>query len=174
MPTAEKAQEIKVLEDKLSRAKGAVLADFRGLNVSQITKLRGKLREAGVDYKVSKNTLLGIAAHNVGITGLEESLNGPTSVALSYDDPVLAAKLISDFAKENKSMQIKAGLLNNTAISKEQVMDLANLPSREVLLAQLLSVLNMPLTNLANVLSAPTRNLVYALEAVRKQKAGEA
>ena len=79
MPTAEKAQEIKVLEDKLSRAKGAVLADFRGLNVSQITKLRGKLREAGVDYKVSKNTLLGIAAHNVGITGLEESLNGPTT-----------------------------------------------------------------------------------------------
>jgi len=116
---------------------------------------------------------LGIAAQNVGITGLDGDLNGPTSIAFSYEDPVLAAKLLSEFAKENKALQIKAGVLNNSAISKEQVMSLANLPSREVLLAQLLSVLNMPVTNLANVLSAPTRNLVYALEAVRKQKAGE-
>lgn len=173
MPTMEKINEVALLQDKMSRAKSAVLSDFRGLTVSQVTKLRNKLRAAGVDYKVSKNTLLTIAAKNVGIEGLDDYLKGPTAVAYSYDDPVLPAKLIAEFAKEAKLLQIKAGFLNGKALSAAQVTALANLPAKEVLIAKLLGTLNAPATNLVGILTAPTRSLVYALEAVRKAKGGQ-
>ena len=173
MPTNEKIQEVSLLEEKMSRAKCAVLADFRGLTVGQSTKLRGKLRAAGIDYKVAKNTLLTIAAKNIGVEGIEDHLKGPTSIAFSYDDPVLPAKILADFAKESKILKIKAGILNNRAIDAAQVTALANLPSKEVLVSMLLGTINAPMTNLVNVLQAPSRNLVYALEAIRKQKGGE-
>lgn len=170
MPTPEKAQVIAELETKLSGSTAAVLADFRGLNVGQLTKLRRTLRASGVDYKVYKNTLIRIAADKVGVTGLDPYLEGPTAVAFAGEDPTAPARILSDFAKETKILQIKAGILKGRAIDKAQVTQLATLPSREVLLAQVVGAFQAPISGLVNVLSGPTRQLVWVLDAIRTQK----
>lgn len=161
---------VKELVEKLSQAKGAVIINYRGITVSQDTKLRRKLREAGVEYHVVKNTMTRLAAHELGITGLDTYLEGPSAIAVSTVDPVAPAKIISEFAKELKIIEIKAGLLEDKVIDADEVKELANLPSREVLLAKLLGTLNAPITGFVNVLAGNIRNLVYVLEAVRKQK----
>lgn len=158
------------IRSKLEQTKGAVLADYRGLNVAQVTELRNKLREAGVEYKVLKNTLVRIAAHDLGITDLDPYLEGPTAVAFGLEDAVAPAKVLSDFAKTNKQLEIKAGLLEGKVISFEGVKALADLPSREVLLSMVLAGMQAPLVGMVNVLQGPIRKAVYALDAVRKQK----
>ncbi|MDD4601906.1 MAG: 50S ribosomal protein L10, partial [Negativicutes bacterium] len=100
--TSEKQAVVEDLKEKLSNTKGAVFTNYRGLNVAQDTKLRRKLREAGVEYRVVKNTMMRIAAKEAGLVGLEESLEGPTAIAISYTDPVAPAKIVSEFVKENK------------------------------------------------------------------------
>ena len=161
---------VKELVEKLSQAKGAVIINYRGITVSQDTKLRRKLSEAGVEYHVVKNTMTRLAAHELGITGLDTYLEGPSAIAASTVDPVAPAKIISEFAKEFKVIEIKAGLLEGKVIDADEVKALANLPSREVLLAKLLGTLNAPITGFVNVLAGNIRNLVYVIEAVRKQK----
>ena len=164
-------QEIKV---KLEASKGAVLADYRGLNVAQVTKLRSQLREAGVEYKVVKNTLTRLAAAELGIEGLNPYLEGPTAIAFGLQDAVTPAKILAEFAKTNKDLEIKAGILEGKVIDLNAVKALAELPSREVLLAKVLGGMQTPLYGFANVLQANLRNLVNVVEAIRKQKAGEA
>jgi large subunit ribosomal protein L10 len=170
VPTPEKAKVIEELVVKLSGSQAAVLADFRGLNVGQVTKLRRKLRESGAHYEVYKNTLIRIAAERAGVTGLEPYLEGPTAVAFAGEDLTAPAKVLTDFAKESKILQVKAGILKGKAIDKAQVAQLANLPSREVLLAQVLGAMRSPISGLVNVLAGPTRQLVVALDAIRAQK----
>lgn len=170
MPTPQKEALVEEIQDRLSRAQATVLAEFRGLDVRQMTELRRRTREAGVELKVLKNTLVGLAADRVGIEGLEEYLSGPNAFAFGYDDPVAAAKVLSEFAKEHNALLIKAGLLEGRVIDAEGVRDLAELPSQEVLLAQLLQVMQGPISGLVNVLQGTVRNLVYALEAVRQKK----
>lgn len=161
---------VKELVEKLSQAKGAVIINYRGITVLQDTKLRRKLREAGVEYNVVKNTMTRLAAQELEITGLDTYLEGPSAIAISKVDPVAPAKIISEFAKEFEIIEIKAGLLEGKVIDADGVKALANLPSREVLLAKLLGTLNVPITGFVNVLAGNIRNLVYVLEAVRKQK----
>jgi len=168
---SEKELVVGEVKERLSRIQGAVITDYRGLNVSQMTKLRKKLREAGVEYRVLKNTLVRRAAQEVGITGLDEFLSGPTGIAFGYNDPVAPAKVIADFAKDNKQLEIKAGILGQRVIGLEEVKRLASLPSQEVLLAQVLGGIRAPLAGLVSVFQAPLRNVAYALEAIRKQKA---
>ncbi|WP_425059801.1 50S ribosomal protein L10 [Sporomusa carbonis] len=170
--TQEKQLAVADLKEKLGNTKGAVLTNYRGLTVAQDTKLRRKLREGGVEYRVIKNTLTRIAAKEVGIQGLDEYLEGPTAIALSYTDPVAPAKIISDFVKENKlqALEIKAGLVEGKVINSDGVKALSNLPPREVLIAQVLAGMQAPIAGFVNVLSGTIRNLVYALDAVRKQK----
>lgn len=163
---------VKELEDKLSRAEGAILTDYRGLDVKSIMELRRKLREAGIEYKVVKNTLALLAAKSVGIEGLEKILVGPVAIAFGYRDPAEAAKLVFDFAKAHAELGVKGGILNKKAIDDKGVKALASLPSREVLLGQVLSAMQGPLSGLVNVLSGTIRNLAYALDAVRRQKEG--
>lgn len=170
MPTPEKAKVIEELEAKLSSSQAAVLADFRGLNVSQITKLRRRLRESGSHYEVYKNTLIRIAAEKAGVTGLEPYLEGPTALAFAGDDLTAPARILTEFAKESKVLQVKAGVLKGKAIDRAQVTQLASLPSREVLLAQVLGAMQSPISGLVNVLSGPARQLVVALDAIRTQK----
>lgn len=160
---------VEEIKGKLQNAKGVVLADYRGLNVAEVTKLRTKLREAGVEYKVLKNTMTRIAAHDLGINGLDPFLEGPTAIAFGTD-PVAPAKVISEFAKTNKNLEIKAGLLEGKVIDFEGVKALADLPSREVLLAQIAAGMQAPLVGMVNVLQGPLRKAVYALDAIRKQK----
>lgn len=170
--TQEKIQTVADIKEKLSTTKGAVLTNYRGLTVAQDTKLRRKLREAGVEYRVFKNTMTRIAAKEAGIDGLDPYLEGPTAIAMSYTDPVAPAKIISDFVKEHKlqALEIKAGLLEGTVIDVNGVKALSNLPPREVLIAQVLAGFQAPIAGFVNVLSGTMRNLVYALEAVRQQK----
>ncbi len=168
-----KGQIVSEVRDKLSLAKGVVLTDYRGLTVTQVTKLRAQLREAGVEYKVIKNTLVRRAAKEIGITGLDSFLEGPTAVAFGINDPVAPAKILTEFAKANKNLEIKAGLVEGKVIGFDGVKALAELPPREVLLAQVLGAMQGPLVGMANVLQGPIRKLGYALEEVRKLKAAQ-
>jgi large subunit ribosomal protein L10 len=166
----EKVAMIAELNKTLKESKGMVLVDFRGIKVAQDTKLRRKMREAGVDYSVIKNNMASIAAKEVGIEGLDNYLKGPLAMVSSAKDPVAPAKLISEFMKENRVMEIKGGLVEGKVINAEAVKALASLPPREVLLARLLGSMQAPITGLVTVLNGNIRNLVYALDAVRQQK----
>ena len=166
----EKVAMIAELKKTMASAKGVVLTDYRGIKVAQDTKLRRKMREAGVEYSVIKNNMASIAAKEAGIEGLDGYLTGPLAMVSSDKDPVVAAKLISEFIKENRIMEIKGGLVEGKVIDAEGVKSLANLPSREVLLARLLGSMQSPITGFVTVLQGNIRNLVYALDAVRQQK----
>lgn len=170
MARPEKVRMVEEIADRLKRSQAVVLTDYRGLDVKAITELRAKLREAGAELKVVKNTLTRLAAQSVEIEGLDPYLEGPTAAAFSYSDAVAAAKVISDFAKAHDALQVKAGVLNGKVISAEEVVALAKLPSREELVAKVLWGLQSPIAGLVNVLNGPVRGLVYALEAIRKQK----
>ena len=174
----EKQAAVASLKEMLSSAKGAVLTGYKGLTVAQDMKLRAKLREAGVTYHVAKNTMLRIAADEIGLEGLEPVLNGTTALAVSADDAIAPAKVIAEFIKENKLedtevLTIKAGVLDGKVIDVAEVKALAALPSREVLLAKIVGSMQAPISGLVNVLQGTIRNAVYVLEAVRAKKEKE-
>lgn len=166
----EKVAAVAALKKQMAEAKGVVFTDFRGISVAQDTKLRRKMREAGVEYSVIKNSMASLAAKEAGIEGLDNYLKGPLSMASSDKDPVAPAKILADFSRENRILEIKGGLLTGKTITADEVKALASLPSREVLIARMLGGFQAPITGLVNVLQGNIRNLVYALEAVRKQK----
>jgi large subunit ribosomal protein L10 len=168
-----KSQVIAEVKGKLSASKGVVLTDYRGLTVGEVTKLRAQLREAGIEYKVVKNTFVKRAADEIGLQGLDPFLEGPTAVAYGINDPVSPAKILSEFAKTYKALEIKAGILEGKVIGVEGVKALAELPPREVLLAQVLAAMQSPLVGMVNVLQGPIRKMGYALEEVRKLKAAQ-
>lgn len=170
MAKQHKVEFVEQLSTKLAESKGVVLVDYRGLTVKQDTELRKKFRDAGVEYLVVKNTLLNLAASDQGIEGLDEFLSGPTAVAFGLADPVAPAKILKDFIKETKKMEIKAGILGTKVIDAKEVDALAELPSKDQLIAMLLRTLQSPISGLVNCLQGNIRNLVYVLEAVRKQK----
>ncbi|NPV71757.1 MAG: 50S ribosomal protein L10 [Firmicutes bacterium] len=171
----EKKQAVSEIKDSISRSKSAILTNYRGLNVAQVTKLRRGLREAGIEYKVAKNTLIRLAAREAGIEGLDKFLEGPTAIAFGYADPALPAKLLADFARENWQLEVKAGILEGRIIQADQVRWLADLPSREVLLARVAGAMQAPMAGFAGVLQGTIRSFVYAVDALRKQReAGEA
>jgi len=170
---AEKEVTVREVQQKIEKSKAVVLANYRGLNVLEVTELRKQLREAGVEYRVIKNTMTSRAAKAAKIEELDQYLSGPTALAFGYNDVVTPAKILANFAKDHKKMQLKGGILEGRVISLEMVKSLAQLPPREVLLGQVAGVLQAPLRGLATVLSGPLRNLAYVIEAVRKQKAGE-
>ena len=170
----EKSKVIADIKEKFQQSTGVVVADYRGLTVAQVTQLRTKLRQAGVEYRVMKNTLVQRAANEIGVEGLDPYLEGPTAFAFSAD-PVAPAKIIADFVKENKlkTLTIKAGVLEGKVIGPEGVKALADLPPREVLLAMVVRGMQAPLAGMVNVLQGPIRKMGYALEEVRKLKAAQ-
>lgn len=174
MPNIEaKAQVVSEIKEKFQGSSGVVIADYRGITVAQATELRAQLRQAGVEYRVLKNTMVSRAANEVGIEGLDVYLEGPTAVAFSAD-PVAPAKVIAEFAKEVKTLKIKGGVVEGKVIGSEGVKALAELPSREVLLAQVVRGMQAPLVGMVNVLQGPIRKMGYALEEVRKLKEAQA
>lgn len=172
MARPEKEATVREIEEKFNKSKSVILADYRGLNVTEVTELRKKLREAGIDYRVVKNTLTSRAAKAANIDGLDQFLSGPTALAFGANDVVMPAKILNEFAKDHKKLELKGGVLEGKVIDLAAVKELANLPSREALLGQLAGMLQAPMRGLVTVLSGPLRNLTYAVEAVRKQKAG--
>lgn len=173
MVRPEKEGIVADVQAKFEKSKTVVLADYRGLNVEEVTDLRKKMREAGIEFKVIKNTMTSRAAKAANIEGLDAYLAGPTALAFSYDDHVVAAKILADFAKNHKNLELKAGVLDGKVIDFESVKALAELPSREILLTKLAGLFQAPMRGLVTVLSGPLRNFAYAVEAVRKQQAGE-
>lgn len=172
MAKPEKEAKVKEIQQKFTVSQSVILADYRGLNVTEVTELRKKLREAGVEYRVVKNTLTSRAAKAANIDGLDQFLSGPTALAFGINDVVMPAKILADFAKDHKNLELKGGVLEGKVIDLAAVKELASLPSREALLGQLVGMFQAPIRGLVTVLSGPLRNLTYAVEAVRKQKAG--
>ncbi|WP_096155992.1 50S ribosomal protein L10 [Bacillus sp. FJAT-45066] len=154
-----KAVELKmqVVEDiaaKLRASVSTIVVDYRGLTVSEVTELRKQLREAGVEFKVYKNSLTRRAAEAAEINGLNDALTGPNAIAFSTEDVVAPAKILNDFAKKHEALEIKAGVIEGNVASVEEVKALAELPSREGLLSMLLSVLQAPMRSMALVTKA--------------------
>ncbi|WP_315118806.1 50S ribosomal protein L10 [uncultured Clostridium sp.] len=149
-------KEVKVAEirEKMEKAQAIVLAKYQGLTVEEDTKLRKKLREEGVEYKVYKNTLSILAAKELGHEGVVEYLEGPISIAFGYDDPTAPARILNDFAKEVKKLELKGAVVQGEVYDADKVKQLAAIPPREVLLAKLLGSFKAPVSNLAYLLNA--------------------
>lgn len=146
---------VEEITDKFKNSQSTVLVDYRGLDVEEVTDLRKQLRDAGVDFKVYKNTMSKRAAQNAELGELEEALVGPTAIAFSNDDVVAPAKILNGFAKEHEKLEIKGGVIEGKIASLDQIQELAELPNYEGMVSMLLSVLQ-----------APVRNFAYAVKAV--------
>lgn len=167
---SQKKELVSDLSRKFAEKKILILVDYKGLNVPKMTELRAKLREAGVELIVVKNTLLARAAAGTDVELVKDFLAGPNAIAMSYDDPVIAAKVLNEFAKENDKLEIKAGVLSGKVLDFKDVKALSDLPSRDVLLATVLSAMNAVPTSLVRALSNVPERLLYALQAIKDQK----
>jgi large subunit ribosomal protein L10 len=166
----QKAEQVELLSEKLKKAKVAVLTDYRGLKVSQIQDLRGRLRGGNVEYRVVKNTLARRAAEAAGYPALESELKGPVAIAFGYDDLSLPPRLINEFVRTTRlKLDIVGGLVEGRVVSRDQIRQLADLPSREVLLAQLLGTLQSPVAQLVGIMQTPVQQLVGALNAYKSK-----
>ena len=166
----DKVAQVEAIEAWLREAAAAILTDYRGLNVGELVALRAKLREAGAEYRVVKNTLLQRAAAALGIAGLDPYLEGPTAVAISRDDPVAPAKALQEFIRQMRKLEVKGALVEGRVLGADQVKVLAELPGKAQMRARMLGALQAPMYGLVGVLSGVQRNLVYALDQIRKQK----
>ena len=151
---AVKEAKVAEIKEKLEKSQAVILASYQGLTVEEDTMLRKNLREAGVEYRVYKNTLVKLAADELGMTGLDEYLEGPVSIAFGYEDVTAPARVLNDFAKDHKKLELKAGIVDGEMFDKEKIVQLASIPSKEVLIAKLLGSIKAPLSNLAYLLSA--------------------
>lgn len=172
MPTVQKSRTIDSLSKQLARAQLIIVTDYRGLKVTDLQTLRGNLRLHDAEFRIAKNTLTRIAAGNVGVTGLDGLLEGPSALVFGYADPVQTAKTVSDFVRTSRILSVKGGVMGGRAVSAAEVEAIATLPSREELQARLLGLMVSPLSRAVGVLSGPARSMVYLLNA-RAEQSGE-
>jgi len=166
----QKAEQVELLTEKLRKAKVALLTDYRGLTVTQLQDLRGKLRTGDVEYRVVKNTLARRAAEAAGVPALQAELEGPVAIAFGYDDLSLPSKLINEFVRTTRlKLEVKGGLVEGRVFSPDQVKQLADLPSRETLLAQLLGTLQSPVAQLVGIMQTPVQQLLGVLDAYKSK-----
>jgi len=171
MITKQKKQEIlKDLENNLRKAKIVVFVNFHGLNVAAAAELRKSLREIGVKYLVAKKTLIKKALESFNFQGELPELEGEISLAFSEGDPIASAKILEQFAKKNKTIKLLAGIFENKYISSENLVILASIPSREVLLGQLVNVINAPIQRLVVTLNGVMRNFVSVINQIKNVK----
>jgi large subunit ribosomal protein L10 len=173
MLKSEKSVAIDTLRDRFSKMSSAVFVDFAGMTVEEVSNLRGKFRERGVEYKVIKNTLVKQALSDQPFAApLSKALRGMTGVAWSFEEPSAAARVVKDFVKENEKLKIKAGLMDGQVLNAKQVEDqLATLPSKDEARAMLLATFNAPAQTFVRLLNAPLQQMVLVLEAKRAQDA---
>lgn len=170
MNLEEKKVFIEELKTRLEKSCVVILTDYKGLDVEAMTDLRAKLREAQVEYQVIKNTMLRLASDGTDVVGIRDRFVGPSAIALSYDDPVAPAKILTEFAKANDKLEIKAGVMNGKVLDLTAIKALSDLPSREQLLATVLSAMNAVPTSLVTALSDVPRRMVNVLQAIKDQK----
>ncbi len=168
MNKEEKIKEVELLNDMFKDSENAILVGFRGMNVEQVSELRGKIREKDSGYRVVKNRLARIAVKGTPLESLTDDFVGPTAVAFNNNDPVALAKVIADFAKINKNLEVKTGVVCGKVIEKDGLKELASLPSADQLKAMLISTLMAPANKLARLLAMPSTNLVSILEQKKK------
>ncbi len=164
-----KAEVVEEVRSAYDRSSVAIVSEYRGLTVSEMTELRNEIRNAGAEIRVVKNTLAKRAATGTSFEGLSNYLVGPTIIAFSQD-PVAPAKVLAAFEKNHENLILKGGILNGKDLDVNGIKALAKLPSREVLIAKLLGTMNGPVQNFVGVLAAVPASLVRALEQVRQQK----
>ena len=170
MKIEDKKQIVEDLKGKFATTKVVIVTDYKGLNVAQMTELRRKLSEANVEYQVVKNTLLTRASKDTDAELLAEVFKGPSGIALSFDDPVAPAKVLTQFAKENDKLEIKAGVMSGKLMDLDAITALSKLPSREELLAKVLSAMNAVPTGFVQALADVPRRMVNVLSAIKDQK----
>ncbi len=170
MDLRQKQEIVADLKERFEKSKVLIVTDYKGLDVSAINDLRRKLREAAVEYKVVKNTLLVRAAEGTTVDLIKDRFKGPSAIAISYTDPVAPAKVLVDFAKENKKFDIKIGVMDGKVVDADSIRSLSSLPSREVLLAQVLSAMIAVPTTFVRTLDAIPAGVVRVLAAIRDQK----
>ena len=167
---SQKQELVSALHEKFEKKKILILVDYKGLNVPKINELRSKLRQDGIEFRVVKNTLLTRAAEQTDVELIKDQFEGPSAVALSYDDPVAPAKALYEFAKDNERLQIKGGVMGGSLLDADGIKRLSDLPSREVLLGKVLGTMNAVPTGLVRALSNIPERLLYALQAISDQK----
>jgi large subunit ribosomal protein L10 len=165
----EKEQVIGELHEKMARAKAAILAEPKGLDVATVTELRRKLREAKVEYRIVKNTLAARAAKGTSLEPLADKFVGPTALVMSYDDVVIPAKLIAEFAKDRENFAIRTAVVEGRVIDAKGVQALAKLPGLNELRAQLAMMINQPATQLARIIGTPGQQLARVVAARHEQ-----
>ena len=165
MPNAQKAAQIDVLSESLSRSQLTIITDYRGLSVVALQDLRSRLRPVEAEFKIAKNTLTRIAAERAGIEGLEPELDGPTAIMFAFGDPVAPAKVISDFVRSSRILTIRAGVMNGQVLNAADVEAISSLPPREELLGRLVGLLASPMARTVGVLSGPARSVAYVVNA---------
>jgi large subunit ribosomal protein L10 len=175
-PRPEKVAVVEEVRERLSSAQAAILTEYRGLKVKDLAVLRRSLREAGGEYRVYKNTLVRFAAADLGLTGLDALLEGPTAIAFVDGDAVQVAKALRDYARTNPALVVKGGVLGTSILDAKAATALAEMPSREVLLARIAGGLAAPLVQFAGLLQALPRNMAYGLKALidKRVEGGEA
>ncbi|WP_250858663.1 50S ribosomal protein L10 [Oceanirhabdus seepicola] len=149
-----KEAKVEEIRATLEKAQTVILTNYQGLTVEEDTQLRKQFREAGVEYKVFKNTLVKLALKELGIEGLDEHLEGPVSIALGYEDPTAPGRVISAFVKEHKALELKAGLVQGEVYDLEKITEFASIPPKEVLLGKLLGSLQSPISKFAYLVKA--------------------
>lgn len=176
MPTARKVELVGDLADKMSRMQMAIVADYRGFSVAELTALRTKLRESGAEMIVAKNTLLRLAARDAGREAIEPLLTGPTAVTFAYDDVAKVAKVLLDASKAGpKPLVVRGGLLGTSTLAADGLENVTKLPTRDEALAQVLGGISAPVSGVVGVINAAISNVAYVLQARidQLQPAGE-
>lgn len=175
MPNAEKIKKVEELNGVFLKAKSAVLANYQGIGSPELTRLRSHMRGRAIDFRVIKNTLARQAAKNTPFELLDEDFSGPVSLAVSFEDAIAPAKALADYAESGaaKTPKVICGVVEGKRVSPEEVKTLADLPSKEVLISQMLSTMNGPAANFVGALSGLLRKLVGTLGAIKEKKASE-
>jgi len=173
MPKPEKIEAVEKLTAKLKEAKSVLLTDFKGLNVEEISNLRAKLRESSVEYKVVKNTLAKITVENLGIEEISRYFEGTVAIALGEDDPIAPIKVIKEFNKKTDKPSLKAYYLDGQVFTGEEINQLANLPSKDMLIAQVVGTIGAPISNLVYSLNNLLQKTVFVINAIKEKKEQE-
>lgn len=170
MPRAEKVSKVEEISENLSKAKSVFFTDFTGLTVEEVTRLRKEFSKANVKYLVVKNTLARLSAKELGYENIIPYLQGPTGIAISFDDPVAPVRVISDFRKDKEIPSIKAALLEGQLLDREAAEEVRKIPSREVLLAQVVGTMAAPLTHFIGGLQSIITKFVLVVNAIKDKK----
>ncbi len=167
---AMKEKMLAEITEELKQSELVIVTDYRGLNVKAINDLRGRLRGEQCRYRITKNTMNRLACRNAGVEGLEELFEGPTAIAYSSADPVAAAKIFMDFAKENDKLVVKGGIFSGQMLDVNAIKALGEIPPREVLLSRVVGGFQAPISGLVGALQGTLRKFVYTVDAIRVQK----